>query len=149
VDDVAFGLGGGLAAAAGLVGLGTRWSRLRGSNDPSVALREQAPRVARLFPAAFVVMGHTHIPEVRQEDGAVTTYVNLGAWAEEDADEGEVRVLLPATRTHLVVTDRDEGPVAELLTWDSGTGSPAPRVSGDAAFEGGFVAVDSPFTPRG
>jgi hypothetical protein len=115
-------LGLGLSALA--LGLGAivlfvlarAWRKLRDSLEPSAELRERSARVARLFPAAFVVMGHTHLPEVRATAESAT-YVNLGSWAEEEHADGRT-ALLPATRTHLVVA-QGEQPVAELLTWSS------------------------------
>ena len=65
--------------------------------------------------AALVVMGDTHLPEKHAASDS-TTYVNLGAWAEDDVDEGH-RPNLPATRTHLVVADAGDEPVTELFTW--------------------------------
>ncbi len=103
-------------AASLAAGLGIAWARARGPLDASGELRDCAPRVARLFPAAFVVMGHTHLPEVRQDADAETTYVNLGAWAEEDSEDG-CAPALPATRTHLVVQSVDGELVAELMKW--------------------------------
>ena len=86
--------------------------------EPSRELRERAAYVARLFPAAFIVMGHTHLPEVRPTGGAASTYVNLGAWADGGGDEASL-----ATKTHLVVHQHDDGrPIAELLVWDGATG---------------------------
>jgi hypothetical protein len=93
------------------------WRRLRGSLEPSAELRESSVRLARLFPAAFIVMGHTHLPETRATERS--TYVNLGAWAEDETPEGFEQDL-PATRTHLVVTRGAEHPVAELLAWCDG-----------------------------
>jgi UDP-2,3-diacylglucosamine pyrophosphatase LpxH len=109
----------GIAAIATLaVVLAVLWRRLRGSLEPSAELRERSARLARLFPAAFIVMGHTHLPETRATQSS--TYVNLGAWAEDEAPEGFEQDL-PATRTHLVVTLGADHPVAELLAWgDSG-----------------------------
>lgn len=87
--------------------------------EPSAMLRERSLRVAKLFPAAFVVMGHTHLPEMLANER--TTYVNLGAWAEEDAPEGEPGLpSMPATRTHFVVLRAEDGVMAELRTWRSG-----------------------------
>jgi UDP-2,3-diacylglucosamine pyrophosphatase LpxH len=91
------------------------------SVEPSALLRERSLRVAKLFPAAFVVMGHTHLPEMRANQR--TTYVNLGAWAEEDAPDG-APAALPATRTHLVVLRAEDGVMAELRTWRSGGPEP-------------------------
>jgi UDP-2,3-diacylglucosamine pyrophosphatase LpxH len=94
---------------------------------PSAMLRERSLRVAKLFPAAFVVMGHTHLPEMRTNQR--TTYVNLGAWAEEDTPDG-VATALPATRTHLVVLRVEDGVTAELRTWR--TGGPEPFARSDS-----------------
>ena len=110
----------GVTAGAGLAGLttlGWLWRRARGDIDASAALRERAARVGSVFPAAFVVMGHTHLPELRPS-GADSSYVNVGAWAEEEVDEGELTPL-PATRTHLVVRLVDGRPSAALLAWDA------------------------------
>jgi hypothetical protein len=108
-----------LASASALL------SRLRHHIDPSSELRERANRVARLFPAAFVVMGHTHLPEMRAAESGEAVYVNLGAWAEGDEGGGEGG----ASRTHLVVHAADDGrSTAELRVWDSVAG-PRPFVS--------------------
>jgi UDP-2,3-diacylglucosamine pyrophosphatase LpxH len=48
--------------------------------DPREAIKEGARRVSKLFPARFVVMGHTHDP-VMESIGEETTYVNLGNWS--------------------------------------------------------------------
>jgi UDP-2,3-diacylglucosamine pyrophosphatase LpxH len=89
---------------------------LRRSNvEPSELLRERAASVARLFPAAVVVMGHTHLPEVRPT-AERSTYVNLGAWAEEEPIDGRTPAL-PATRTHLLITQSGGTPNAQLLQW--------------------------------
>jgi len=84
-------------------------------------LRDRAGSLARLFPAAVVVMGHTHLPEVRAT-AAQATYVNLGGWAEQEGAEGAMA--LRATRTHLVVTRAEQGPTAQLLAWDDGAPRP-------------------------
>lgn len=123
VEDWAYALLGVLGVAAGALALGATWKRLRSGLEPSAELREQAALIARLFPAAFVVMGHTHLPEVRSAPGA-PTYVNLGAWAEEDAEDG-AKPCLPATRTHLVLAQEEGRPVAEFLTWDPERGPQA------------------------
>jgi len=94
------------------------------SVEPSALLRERSVLVAKLFPAAFVVMGHTHLPEVRSSERV--TYVNLGAWAESDAPEGSTA---PATalRTHFVLLRAEGGVTAELRAW---------RATGPEAFVG-------------
>lgn len=84
--------------------------------DVTDHLVERAAHLARLFPAAFVVMGHTHIPTTLAAGNA--TYVNLGSWAESD---GEYR----APRTHLVIHERDGRVEAQFCEWHEGEG---PRV---------------------
>lgn len=106
-------LGVGFGAGMLLFGLlAWLWRRARGSLDASAALRERAARVAALFPATFVVMGHTHLPEVSPAAPGVTTYVNVGAWAEDDEPAAR-----RATRTHLVVRHANGRAVAALLRW--------------------------------
>jgi UDP-2,3-diacylglucosamine pyrophosphatase LpxH len=86
--------------------------------DPQSELVARAGTLARLFPAAFVVMGHTHVPVRSAVDGGPTTYINTGSWAEEEG----APITHRATRTHLVIRVNDEGPDAELLAWDSAEG---------------------------
>jgi predicted phosphodiesterase len=105
-----------MVVAGALLLAGRRLWLVRHTPEPSAELRERAARVARLFPAAFVVMGHTHLPEMKPTAASVT-YVNLGAWAEEESPDGTPGAL-PATRTHLVVTCDGETPSAELRIWD-------------------------------
>jgi UDP-2,3-diacylglucosamine pyrophosphatase LpxH len=87
--------------------------------DPAEQMIDRAARLARLFPAAFVVMGHTHTPaKVAINDGEAT-YINVGSWVEEEGDEGTAAAkIYRAARTHLVIHCGDRGPVAEFLTWD-------------------------------
>lgn len=114
-------LGIATAASLALIGLVSfLWRRARGNIDASTALRDGAARVGSVFPAAFIVMGHTHLPELRPTSHD-STYVNLGAWAEEEMGDGEA-TSLPATRTHLVVNLSDEQPTAALLSWDNERG---------------------------
>lgn len=117
---LAIGVGIGMASIGPVFWL---WRRARGAIDASQSLREGAARVAALFPAAFVVMGHTHLPEVHSvgDGDAPCTYVNLGAWAEEDVVDG-LGPHSPASRTHLVVREVEGKDVAALLTWDSKDG---------------------------
>jgi UDP-2,3-diacylglucosamine pyrophosphatase LpxH len=106
----------GLAAALGLSALaaafiGRHLFLRRHSVEPSALLREGSAGVARLFPAAVIVMGHTHLPEVRPLADA-STYINLGAWAgDPTAPESH------PGQTHLVLTRAAAGPSARLLTW--------------------------------
>jgi UDP-2,3-diacylglucosamine pyrophosphatase LpxH len=113
--DGLLGWGIALGLVLATLGLGYLWRRLRDTLEPSAELRERSARVARLFPAAFIVMGHTHLPETRATSEQ-TTYVNLGAWAEDEVEDG-LLPNLPATRTHLIVADEDDKQVAQLLTW--------------------------------
>jgi UDP-2,3-diacylglucosamine pyrophosphatase LpxH len=84
---------------------------------------ERAAKLARLFPAAFVVMGHTHIPVRVPVNAGSATYINVGSWAEEEAEAGvAVHEASRAARTHLVIHVKDSGPEAEFLTWDSENG---------------------------
>lgn len=136
IEDPLWALGSASCAVAGLVGLGVLWRSLRHPVEPSAQLRESSALIARLFPAAFVVMGHTHLPETRPAAGQAT-YVNLGAWAEEDTPEGQ-EPLLPATRTHLILAQAAEGPIAELLTW--GSNGPEPFSSGGSLKSAGSPA---------
>lgn len=133
---------GVLPAVAALFGVAF-WLWLRGArvHDPRLALRRGAARVAQLLPTRFVVMGHTHHP-VFEAIGETTTYVNLGAWAEEDLDErGPVSA---APRTHLVIRHRDGVAHAELLTWDTHAG---PRPFGGAGGGPAGPAAGSPGVP--
>ena len=107
----------GVFSAVLLGGLGYALRYLRRSLEPSAELRERSALVARVFPAAFIVMGHTHLPEVRATN-TNSTYVNLGAWAEDELEEG-ASPKLPASRTHLVVARGGDEPRAELLIWDT------------------------------
>jgi len=119
------GLGiGVLVSLALLVPAAWAWRRVRGTIDASDALRERASRVAALLPTAFVVMGHTHLPEMRAAGRSDRTYVNLGAWAEEEEQALDDSKAPPrqASRTHLVVEIDGEGPRAELLRWDAALG---------------------------
>jgi hypothetical protein len=136
LDRVLLGVGGTLAAvvavilvekpgykallAAAVVALAAVivlvLQRLRRDIDPSSALRDRATRVTRLMPAAIVVMGHTHMPEVTAAAGGSPTYVNLGSW---DGDSN----FAGGSRTHLVVHEREDGKsVAELFVWDKAVG---------------------------
>ena len=90
------------------------------------ARQRRDPRGARgppgaLFPAAFVVMGHTHTPaRIPIAEGAAT-YVNVGSWHEGESDDaGAYR----AARTHLVIHPAGAGAEAEFLAW--GAEGPTP-----------------------
>jgi UDP-2,3-diacylglucosamine pyrophosphatase LpxH len=86
--------------------------------DNHETLAERAGHLARLFPAAFVVMGHTHVPTRVPIAAGTATYVNVGSWHEaEPAEDGSG---FRAARTHLVIhpgASGATGPTAEFLTW--------------------------------
>jgi hypothetical protein len=89
--------------------------------EPDDLLVDRAAHLAKLFPAAFVVMGHTHVPQRVAVGDGTSTYINVGSWAEEEEDpltSGSYR----AARTHLVIRTDDSGPVAEFLAWDPAAG---------------------------
>jgi UDP-2,3-diacylglucosamine pyrophosphatase LpxH len=89
--------------------------------DPAAFLADRAAHLAKLFPVAFVVMGHTHIP-AQVPVSASATYINLGAWAEEEAEDPAHAWRAP--RTHLVIRIGPNGPVADFLAWDTVSGTP-------------------------
>lgn len=93
----------------------------RPSVDPAKVMAERAAELARLFPASFVVMGHTHVPDTRELADA--TYVNLGSWAEGKPEEGE-KAPYRAARTHLVLHERPDRHEAELRAWRDGKPEP-------------------------
>lgn len=107
-DGVAFRLG----SCLGIVGLWTTVHLIlaRARNvDPSRQLAERASHLASLFPAAFIVMGHTHVPQSIRAGNA--TYINVGSWAEHE--DGSER----AARTHLVIHPTPDGAEAVFCTW--------------------------------
>jgi UDP-2,3-diacylglucosamine pyrophosphatase LpxH len=100
--------------------------------DPTDHLADRATQLSKLFPAAFVVMGHTHIPAA--VPAGTATYINVGSWAEEAEDEppsaeakddgAEARGAQSASsayraaRTHLVIHVRNERAEAHFCTWE-------------------------------
>ncbi|MEO7110962.1 MAG: hypothetical protein ABI183_11040 [Polyangiaceae bacterium] len=92
--------------------------------DPAMDMAERASKLARLFPAAFVVMGHTHVPQRQPIDEGRATYINLGSWDEDEVTEQDT-MPYEAARTHLVIhpgVSAESAPVAEFLKWDSTDG---------------------------
>jgi UDP-2,3-diacylglucosamine pyrophosphatase LpxH len=84
--------------------------------DNDATLVERAGHLARLFPAAFVVMGHTHTPAMMAVAEGSATYVNVGSWHEAEG-EPDTPATYKAARTHLVIHPAETGPVAEFLAW--------------------------------
>jgi UDP-2,3-diacylglucosamine pyrophosphatase LpxH len=85
--------------------------------DNDAVLVERAGHLARLFPAAFVVMGHTHTPAMVPVAEGAATYVNVGSWHEEEPNGEDT---FRAARTHLVIHPAGSGAKAEFLTWGAG-----------------------------
>ncbi len=87
---------------------------------------ERVARITELFPAPFVVMGHTHVPTAVRVGAA--TYINVGSWAEERPDpRADLRfnpdpIAYRAARTHLVIRETDEGPDARFYEWHPDSG---------------------------
>ncbi len=108
--------GGWLLAHRYLSARRKRWFGEHLDND--AALVERAGQLATLFPAAFVVMGHTHQPAmVPVASGA--TYVNVGSWHEAEPSTPQEPGAYRAARTHLVIHPAASGPVAEFLAWQA------------------------------
>jgi UDP-2,3-diacylglucosamine pyrophosphatase LpxH len=84
-------------------------SRAR-SVDPAASMTERAAHLTKLFPAAFVVMGHTHAPAAIRAGEA--TYINVGSWAEQETDTER------AARTHLVIHVTESGAEAQFYAWE-------------------------------
>jgi UDP-2,3-diacylglucosamine pyrophosphatase LpxH len=87
--------------------------------DNDETLAERAGHLARLFPAAFVVMGHTHTPAMVPVAQGGTTYVNVGSWHEAEAREDDASPPARAARTHLVIHPCPDGPTAQFLAWSA------------------------------
>ena len=85
--------------------------------DNDATLVERAGRLVALFPAAFVVMGHTHQPAMVSVASGAATYVNVGSWHEAEREPGATEPGFRAARTHLVIRPDDGGPSAEFLAW--------------------------------
>lgn len=89
---------------------GVDWALSRARRvDPAARMTDRAGHLARLFPAAFVVMGHTHAPSATRAGDA--TYVNVGSWSEIEDDTDR------AARTHLVIHETPSAVEGVLLRW--------------------------------
>ncbi len=90
---------------------------------PTRRMVGSAPRIAQLFDARWVVMGHTHEPmdqALTEEDGA-PRYVNLGHWGEDDLPE-ERQADATTSCTYLHVRIDGERYRADLMRWDNQLG---------------------------
>jgi hypothetical protein len=88
---------------------------------PTRRMQSSAVRIAELFGARFVVMGHTHQP-VQHELASGARYVNLGHWGEDDVPE-ERDQHQTTTCTYLHVALDGASYRADLMRWDAATGS--------------------------
>jgi hypothetical protein len=88
-----------------------------------------AERIASLFRARWVLMGHTHRPVVAKVAPA-SSYVNLGSWGQDDPPEerGAAHV---STCTYFVIQHREGDYVGELLHWDLKSGPTASQYAGE------------------
>jgi UDP-2,3-diacylglucosamine pyrophosphatase LpxH len=91
----------------------------RGKNTaPTARMRQSAGRIAELFKARWVVMGHTHEPTFDPVSPS-SHYVNLGSWGNDDPPE-EHAGAHPSPCTFLVIRARQGDYYAEFLRWNQG-----------------------------
>lgn len=89
----------------------------RGSNVmPKASMRDGAARIAPMFDARWVVMGHTHVPTIEQLEGEAS-YVNLGSWGQDDPPEEQTGTH-QSSCTYLTIKKLGGQYRAELLRWD-------------------------------
>jgi UDP-2,3-diacylglucosamine pyrophosphatase LpxH len=86
-----------LVGTLGAIGIAI-WIKISRVFDPKEAVKESARRVAKLLPARFIVMGHTHEPVMEPIDEN-TTYINLGNWTGDNLDDNAPK----APCSHLVI----------------------------------------------
>ncbi len=89
----------------------------RGINTaPTATMRRGAERIAALFQARWVVMGHTHEP-VCTPVSATASYVNLGSWGQDDPPDEQASGH-ESSRTFMVIREGE----GALLRWDDARG---------------------------
>jgi UDP-2,3-diacylglucosamine pyrophosphatase LpxH len=112
---------GALFLLYALVGSGTNQS-------PQATMQRSAARIAALFSARWVVMGHTHEPVLTPVSDSAS-YVNLGSWGEDDPPDERAHTQ-PSPGTFLLLRKAGDDFQAELMRWDSELGpQPAERAS--------------------
>jgi predicted phosphodiesterase len=84
-------------------------------------MRNGAERIAPLFKARWVIMGHTHEP-VLTPVSSDASYVNLGSWGQDDPPD-EQSAGDDSSRTFMVI-EGDSGNGA-FMRWDD-TRGPVP-----------------------
>lgn len=88
---------------------------------PTARMQSGAAHIAKLFRARWVIMGHTHDPEVTPvAEGS--SYVNLGSWGEDDPPD-ERKAVHKSSCTYLVIRHQDGDYRGELLHWDTARGA--------------------------
>ncbi|MET0284064.1 MAG: hypothetical protein ABW352_06330, partial [Polyangiales bacterium] len=92
----------------------------RGSNTaPTATMRRGAERIASMFQARWVIMGHTHEP-VNTPVSPSARYVNLGSWGQDDPPD-EQNGTHESSRTFMVISEGE----GALMRWDD-TAGPVP-----------------------
>ncbi|HLU64947.1 MAG TPA: hypothetical protein VKZ63_01645 [Kofleriaceae bacterium] len=108
-------LGAALAVTAlALAAITARLSGRERAVDNVSALDQASELVLGQVDARFVVFGHTHEPVARPAGDGERMYFNTGTWVPGG------RPGLLRSFTHLVVRQREAGPVAELCQWRDG-----------------------------
>ncbi len=97
----------------------------RGRNTPPWASMQQgAQRIAELFRARWVVMGHTHQP-LCAEVAPGSCYVNLGSWGADDPPDERIGTHASSC-TFLVIRYAADDYEAAFMRWDERAGQPSP-----------------------
>jgi UDP-2,3-diacylglucosamine pyrophosphatase LpxH len=93
----------------------------RGSNTaPMATMRRGAERIAALFQARWVIMGHTHEP-VFTPVSPQASYVNLGSWGQDDPPD-EQTGSHQSSRTFMVIARGAADYEGTLMHWDDERG---------------------------
>ncbi|HEX5661580.1 MAG TPA: hypothetical protein VFX59_30530 [Polyangiales bacterium] len=99
-------------AAYALIGRGT-------NTNPAAVMRSGAERIAALFHARWVIMGHTHDPMLVPVSPD-SSYVNLGSWGQDDPPDEQTGTH-ESSRTFMVIREGE----GALMRWDD-TAGPVP-----------------------
>jgi UDP-2,3-diacylglucosamine pyrophosphatase LpxH len=107
---------GALCAIPAALFAGYAWIGSGSNTSPKASMQHGAERIAGLFKARWVVMGHTHEPVISQV-APDARYVNLGSWGTDDPPEEQLAVHASSC-TFLQLRERGGEYQAELLHWD-------------------------------